>query len=76
MDSPEGGNAKALERALSAEGVAGPIESRGRLAVLTPEPGTRFDARVRRRLVALAREHGFTNLAVELAPSDANLSGD
>lgn len=74
MHSSESGDGPALERAIEAEGVSGAVEGRGRLAVFTPSPPATLDGKMRRRLVALARLHGFTNLAVELPQPDANLS--
>jgi hypothetical protein len=76
MDSPESGDGRALERSFAEEGVVGRIEARGRLAVFTPGAPIAPDARVRRRLVALARQHGFANVAIELLPDDASLSRD
>lgn len=76
MNSPESGDGRGLERSFADEGVAGRIEARGRLAVFTPGSSFAPDARMRRRLVALARQHGFANIAIELAPDDAHLSRD
>lgn len=76
MDSPESGDGRGLERSFADEGVTGRIEARGRLAVFTPASSIAPDARMRRRLVALARQHGFANIAIELAPDDAHLSRD
>ncbi len=57
----------ALEEALRRLGVEGRIEAREGLAVLVPRGGAaRADASPRRRATALAREHGFTHLALEL----------
>lgn len=53
------------------------VEEQGRLAIVTVDDTTLLDAPTRRRLVALARTHGYSHICVELAPSDAkNLSGD
>ena len=76
MNSPESGDDRALERSIAEEGVVGRIEARGRLAVFTPGSPIAPDARMRRRIVALARQHGFANMAIELAPDDAHLSRD
>ena len=66
-------SADTLRQALTAVGVDAAIEEQGRVAVITsPVP---LDAASRRRIVALGREHGFSNVALELAP-DENLSGD
>jgi hypothetical protein len=66
-------SADSLQQALSAAGVPAAVEAQGRVAVITsPVP---LDAASRRRIVALGREHGFSNVALELAP-DENLSGD
>ena len=51
------------------------IEAEGRVAILSLEAAIPMNASSRRRIVALAREHGFSNVALELTP-DANLSGD
>ena len=67
--------AERLEAALvSAIGPDARVEERGRVAILQSAI-VPLDAASRRRIVALAREHGFANVALELAP-DANLSGD
>jgi len=67
-------NGVELQSALAAIGFEAKVEGQGRVAILraTSLP---VDAASRRRMVALAREHGFANVALELAP-DANLSGD
>jgi hypothetical protein len=60
-------SAKALERQLATLGLAGRVEARGTLAVLTlDDPGSRAFAERRAAAVALAAEHGFTHLALEL----------
>lgn len=76
-------NARALEQALAADDIRCTIESRDRLAVLTPLDERSLVAlrNTERRLAATARaaEHGFTHLALDLgadAASDAALSRD
>ncbi len=59
----------ALAAALAERGVSGRVESRGPLAILiTDSMGVErlVDAELRRGALALAREHGFSHLAVEL----------
>ena len=62
MSAPE------LERALGALGIRGRIEARDGLAVLVAPDALAplADAALRRRAAAVAREHGFTHLALEL----------
>lgn len=64
-------SAVSLERALRAHGLDGVVEARGGLAVLIPRESASDFAMSERRDLALrlAREHGFTHLAVELAPA-------
>lgn len=65
-------SADALRAALESIGVHGRVEARDRLAVLTvpgDEVSVLFDEERRRRAIALARDHGFTNLALELVDS-------
>ena len=61
-------SAAALEEALRRIGVDGRVEAREGLALLVPRAGAAAlaDASLRRRAAALAREHGFTHLALEL----------
>jgi hypothetical protein len=61
-------SAQSLERQLARMGLAGKVEGRGKLAILTLDDlhATRT-AEVRAAALALAAKHGFTNLAVELA---------
>ncbi len=63
-------SAPALEAALRAHGLACEVEPRETLAVLVPCRTTLDLATAERRALAirLAREHGFTHVAVELAP--------
>jgi len=51
------------------------VEAKGRVAILTVAEPLPVDGTSRRRIVAMAREHGFSNVALELTP-DANLPGD
>lgn len=45
------------------------VEEQGRLAIVTVDDTTLLDAPTRRRLVALARTHGYSHVCVELAPA-------
>ncbi len=68
------GGPSALERGLTELGVPCRVESRAGLAVLiaTPDVAARLgEAELRRQALALAREHGFTHVAIELR-SDAD----
>ena len=62
----------ALVRALRAHGLPLDVEADGALAILVPTgPLAAPDAALRRQLVALARDAGFTHVALELlAPTD------
>lgn len=66
--------AAALESALASLGVPCAVEADHRLAVLRPkalEGGSSFaKPAVRARIVALALEHGFTHVALDLADVD------
>ena len=66
----------ALARALRAAGLDLGVEGRGTLAVLTPTAATHLllTPDERRRLLALARDHGFTHAALEV-PAPAALPG-
>jgi hypothetical protein len=72
------GGARALEEALRRLGVSGRVEARERLAVLVPRAGIAAlaDAATRRQAASLAREHGFTHLALELLDEPADACGD
>ena len=61
-------NASTLEVALRALGMSCTVEAHGRVAVLISKSAHTFpgDPSLRREAVRLAREHGFTNLALEL----------
>jgi hypothetical protein len=71
---------ESLRRSLASIGVVARVEARERLAVLiASDPSALLDAELRRRALVLAREHGFTNLALEIGESStarAALSGD
>ena len=80
------GGKPALEGALAERGLVCRVESRLGLAVLVADAetvGRLGDAEVRRCALALAREHGFTHVAIELrsdadaiSPTDASISRD
>jgi hypothetical protein len=58
----------ALMEAMRAAGIPGEVQARDNLAVLlTSDPAPFADTERRRRALALAREHGFTHLAIEMA---------
>jgi len=64
-----GRNASALAAAIAALGVQCTLEARGGLALLLPVPASieRLQHHeTRRAVLALAREHGFTHVAIEL----------
>ena len=66
-ETPTGDHA--LEGALAERGLVVKVEPRGGLAVLVANEATvkqLGDAEVRRAAIALAREHGFTHVAIEL----------
>jgi hypothetical protein len=69
-------SASAFSAALVALGIPGTVEERGKLAVIVPVGGPTLDAETRRAVVLLGRRHGFTNVCVEIPPTDAALSGD
>jgi len=70
-------NASALAAAIAELGVHCSVEARGALALLLPVSSS-FEALqspdTRRTVVALARQHGFTHVAIEL-PSDRRSAG-
>lgn len=71
-------NATALAAALAKLGVQCSLEARGGLALLLPVPESVAMLQAeetRRAVVALAREHGFTHVAIEL-PSDRRGAGE
>jgi len=70
-------NATALAVEIAALGVRCALEARGGLALLLPETGSvemLQSADTRRAVLALARQHGFTHVAIEL-PSDRRSAG-
>ena len=70
-------NAVALATAIARLGVQCSLETRGGLALLLPVSGSVEALRspdTRRAVLALAREHGFTHVAIEL-PSDRRGAG-
>ncbi|HEY9425920.1 MAG TPA: hypothetical protein VIR34_02100 [Gemmatimonadaceae bacterium] len=64
-------SAEALRQALAALGIHGSVEARGALAILTLNGAgaSLRDPELRAKAVALASEHGFTNLALEVSDS-------
>ena len=66
--------AAALEGALASLGVPCTVEAEQRLAILRPKvSGTNFaQAAMRARIVALAQEHGFTHVALDLGDVHSN----
>lgn len=61
-------SAEALRQALAALGLQGAVEARGALAILSldGDAAPLRDPEIRARAVAIASEHGFTNLALEV----------
>lgn len=82
MTSPERGdrtgrNAASLATAIAALGVQCSLEARGGLALLMPVQASVAklqEPEIRRAVLALAREHGFTHVGIEL-PNDAKGAG-
>ena len=69
MSADARGDAASLSAALDRMGLHCDVEPRARLAVLlvSPSVGQRLaDAETRREVVAAAKAHGFTHVAVEL----------
>lgn len=67
-----GRNATALAEGIAALGLVCDVEARGGLALLLPAAGSvekLAEEETRRAALALAREHGFTHVAIEL-PND------
>ena len=70
-------HATTLAAGIAALGVRCALEPRGGLALLLPETGSvemLQSPDTRRAVLALARQHGFTHVAVEL-PSDRRSAG-
>ena len=70
-------NATALATAISELGIRCSLEARGGLAILLPVSSSievLQSADTRRAVIALAREHGFTHVAIEL-PCDRRGAG-
>lgn len=65
-------SALALEQELRAAGFSLRVEDAGRVAIVAALRGERPDLAQRRRIVALAKRHGFMSVCLEL---DAPLSG-
>ena len=82
MTSPERGdrtgrNAASLAAAVAALGIQCSLEARGGLALLMPVPDSVArlqEPETRRAVLALAREHGFTHVGIEL-PNDRQGTG-
>jgi len=69
-------NGVALAAALAMRGIECALEVRGALALLLPKPESVAALQVdenRRAVLALAKEHGFTHVAIEL-PSERRRS--
>ncbi len=66
-------SAASLSAALRAAGLSCDVEAHDRLAVIAPRDGhvSFADVEHRRVVLALAREHGFTHAAVEVASTDS-----
>lgn len=62
-------SAESLRQALAALGIHGSVEARGALAILSVEGDIAQlrDPEMRARVLGLASEHGFTNLALEVS---------
>ena len=80
-DEPRGDrtsrNAVALKAAIAGLGIDCALEVRGGLALLLPAPDAVAALQVdetRRTVLALAKEHGFTHVAIEL-PTERRKSG-
>ncbi len=76
MSGREGGDAHALGAALSTLGLRCAVESRAGLAVIAADASHvaalgRLESR--REVLALARQHGFTHVAVELTAEPAGV---
>ena len=70
-------DAAGLAAAIAGLGIRCSLEARGGLALLMPVPasiGKLQDPEARRAVLALAREHGFTHVGIEL-PNDRRGAG-
>ena len=65
-----------LESHLSDTGLPCRVEERHRLAILIFQAGVQWTAGDRHRVLQLAREEGYTHVAVEIDPDGASLPGD
>ena len=65
-----------LESHMRESGVDCRVEVRDRLAILIPGSGTAWSVEQRRQILQLAKNEGFTHVAVELDPVGAALPGD
>jgi hypothetical protein len=67
-----------LETSLGALGIDCRVEGRDRLAVLVPRGPVDLlaDGRVRRKVLRLARDQGFTHIALELVAADQSTAAD
>lgn len=65
-----------LQETLRAAGFPCAVESHERLAIVIPEGSGHSAAANRRRIVDLAREAGFTHVAVELDPHGETVPRD
>ena len=60
---------------LSEQGIGCRVEVRERLAILVPMTGSSPAAERRKEILKLARENGFTHVALELDPDGARFPG-
>lgn len=67
--------ARDLATDLRSLGLECDIEVQGKLAVIIPTVHLKLDAKMRRSIVVRGREHGFTNVCIELNSVDATVSG-
>jgi hypothetical protein len=64
-----------LAARLSEQGDDYRVEARERLAILVPQTGSSPDVERRKEILKLAREEGFTHVALELDPDGARFPG-
>ena len=67
---------KALDARLRERGVDCHVESRDRLAILVPNAPLALGAEDRQAVIRLAKEGGFTHVALELDPDGAGFPRD